>query len=85
MSLLLILFFFFFSPNVHSSVILDFPDGSVVKKPSAVQETQIWSLGQEVPLEEGMATHSSILALTLPWTEEPGRLPFIRLSRVGHN
>ena len=40
----------------------------------AVQETQITSLGQEDPLEEEMATHSSILAWRTPWREEPGRL-----------
>ena len=37
-----------------------------------MQETQIWSLGREDPLEEEMATHSSILAWEIPWTEEPG-------------
>ena len=41
------------------------------------QETLVQSLGQEDPLEEGMATHSSILAWITPWTEEPGRLPSI--------
>ena len=39
-----------------------------------MQETQVQSLGQKDPLEEGMATHSSILAWEIPWTEEPGRL-----------
>jgi len=39
-----------------------------------MQDTQIRSLGEEDPLEEGMATHSSILAWRIPWTEEPGRL-----------
>ena len=39
-----------------------------------MQEIQVRSLGQEDPLEEGMATHSSILAWRIPWTEEPGRL-----------
>ena len=41
---------------------LDFPGGSVVKNPPAMQQTQVLSLGQEDPLEKGMATHSSILA-----------------------
>ena len=45
-----------------------------VKNPPAMQETQVWSLGQEDPLQEGMATHSSILAWGFPWTEEPGGL-----------
>ena len=40
----------------------------------AVKETQVWSLGQEEPLEKGMATYSSILAWRIPWTEEPGGL-----------
>ena len=45
-----------------------------VKNPPAMQETQVPSLGQEDSLEKGMATHSSILAWRIPWTEEPGRL-----------
>ena len=48
-----------------------------LKNQPALQELQEWwvrSLGQEDPLEEGMATHSSILAWTIPWTEEPGGL-----------
>ena len=45
-----------------------------VKNLSAMQETQVRSLGQEDPLEEGMATHSNILAWRIPWTEEPGGL-----------
>ena len=45
----------------------------------------VQSLGQEDPLEEGMATHSDILAWRIPWTEEPGRLPSIGLQRVGHD
>ena len=46
----------------------------LVKKPPAVRETQLRSLGREDPLEKGMATHSSILAWRIPWTEEPGGL-----------
>ena len=46
----------------------------LVKNLSARQETQVQSLGQEDPLEKGMATHSSILAWRIPWTEEPGVL-----------
>ena len=45
---------------------------------------QVRSLGQEDPLEEGMATHSSILAWRIPWTEELGGLQFIGSHRVGH-
>ena len=48
-------------------------------------ETQIQSLGQEDPLEKEMATHSSILAWKIPWTEEPGRLQSMRSHRVRHN
>ena len=46
----------------------------MVKNLPAVQETQYQSLGQEDALEKGMATHSSVLAWKIPWTEEPGEL-----------
>ena len=46
----------------------------MVKNPPAMQEMQVRSLGQEAPLEKGMATHSSILAWRIPRTEEPGGL-----------
>ena len=46
----------------------------MVKNLPAVPETQVQSLGQKDPLKKGMATHSSILAWEIPWTEEPGRL-----------
>ena len=62
-----------------------FPGGSVVKNPPAKQETWVWSLGQEDPLEKEIAIHSSILAWEIPWTEEPGGLQFMRLQRVGHD
>ena len=45
----------------------------MVKNLPAMQEAQVWSLGQEDPLEKGMATHSSILAWRIPWAEEPGQ------------
>ena len=51
----------------------------------AVQETQVRSLGQEDPLEKGMATHSSILAWKISWTEEPGGLPSMGSQRVRHD
>ena len=57
----------------------------MVKNPPAVQEMQVGSLGWEDPLEKGMATHSSILAWKIPWTEEPGGLQSIGLQRVGHS
>ena len=50
----------------------DFPGGSVVRNPLAVQETWVRSLGQEDPMEKEKATHSHILAWEIPWTEEPG-------------
>jgi len=50
-----------------------------------MQETRFGSLGQEDPLEKEMATHSSILAWRIPWTEEPGGLQFMGLQRVGDN
>ena len=49
------------------------------------EEVQVWSLGWEVPLEEGMATHSSILAWRIPWTEGPGGLQSMGSQRVGHH
>ena len=49
-----------------------FPGGSAIKNPTAVQEMWVSSLRQEDPLEEGMVTHSSILAGKMPWTEEMG-------------
>ena len=71
-----------------------FPGGSEDKESAcnagdlnlpAMQETWVRTLGQKDPLEEGMATHSSILAWRIPWTEEPGRLQSIGLHRVGHD
>ena len=59
------------------------PGGSVVKNLPAKQETRVWSLGQEDPLEKEMVTLSSILAWKIPWTEEPGRLQPMRSLRVG--
>ena len=53
---------------------LGFPGGSVGKNPPTTQETWVQSLGWDDTLEEKMATHSSILAWKVPWTEEPGRL-----------
>ena len=46
----------------------------IVKNLPAMQETQVQPLGWEDPLEKGMATHSSVLAWRIPWTEEPGKL-----------
>ena len=57
----------------------------MVKNLPAMQEMGVQFLGQEDPLEKEMATHSSILAWRLPWTEEPGRLQSMGSQRVGHN
>ena len=50
-----------------------------------MRETQVWSLGQEDPLEKEMATHSSTLTWRIPWKEEPGGLQSKRSQRVGHD
>ena len=57
----------------------------MVKNLPAMQETWVQSLGQEVSLEKRMATHSSILAWEIPWTEELGGLQSMESQRVGHN
>ena len=57
----------------------------MVKNLPAVQETWVLSRGQEDPLEKEMATHSSILAWRIPWTEEFGGLQSVGLQRVRHN
>ena len=56
-----------------------------VKNLAAMWETWVPSLGWEDPLEKGMATHSSILAWRIPWTEETGGLQSIGLQKVRHN
>ena len=67
------------------SKVKGFPGGSVVNNPPARQERRVPSLGQEDPLEKEMATHSSIFAWEIPWTEEPGGLQSMGSQRVGHN
>ena len=57
----------------------------MVKNLPIMQETQVWFLGWEGPLEKGMAIHSSILAWRIPWTEEPGGLQSMAWQRVRHN
>ena len=57
----------------------------MVMNPPATQETQVRSVGREDPLEKEMATHSSILAWRIPWTEEPGGLQSMESQRVRHN
>ena len=50
-----------------------------------IQETWVQSRGQEDPLKKGMATHTSVVAWRIPWTEEPGRLQSMGSKRVGHD
>ena len=57
----------------------------MVKNLPSMQETLVQPLGQEDPLEKGMATHSSILAWRIPWTEAPGGLQSMGSQRIGHN
>ena len=66
-------------------IVMGFPGGSVVKNLPVMQETKVRSLGWEDPLEDGVATHSSLLAWETQWTERPGRLQSTGLQRVGHD
>ena len=77
----------FSTPTVwfNSWWFLGFPGASVVRNPSVMQKTWVWSLGQEDAQEKGMATHSSTLAWRLSWTEEPGGLQSMGLQRVGYD
>ena len=71
-----------------NTLFVGFPGGSVVKIHLPMQETQetrVGSLGQEDPLEEGMATHSIILPWKIPCTEEPGGLQSMGSQRVRHD
>ena len=73
------------SSSEGSISFLDFLVAQWVKNLPAVQESQVRSLGQEDPLQKGMATHSSNLAWRIPWTEEPGGLQSMGSQRVGHD
>ena len=68
------------SPIGKSSLV-----AQTIKNLPAMQETGVRYLSWEAPLEEGMATHSSILAWRIPWTEEPGGLPSMGLQIVAHD
>ena len=57
----------------------------MVKNLPVMQETWLQFLGWEDPLEKGVVPHSRVLAWRIPWTEEPGRLQFVALQRVGHD
>ena len=73
-------YFVIISKNNGASLV-----AQMVKDLPAMRKTQVQSLGREDPLEEDMATHSSIFAQRIPWTDEPGRLQSIGSQRVGHN
>ena len=70
--------------SISNHSLVGFPGGSDDKE-SALLETQVWSLGWEEPLEKRIATHSSILAWGIPWTEEPGGLQFTGSQRVRYD
>ena len=63
---------------------MGFPVAQTVKNLPATRETWVQSLGQEDPMEKGMATHSNVLAWRTLWTDEPGRLQSMGSQRVGH-
>ena len=67
------------------TILNNFLVAQVIKNLPAMQETRIQSLGREDPPEEKMATHFSILAWEILWTEEPGRLQFLPSRRVRHD
>ena len=74
--------------NANLRCMEGFPGGSVIKKKKihlSMQEIQVGSPSWEDPLEKEMATHSSILACEIPWTEEPGRLQSMGSQRVKHD
>ena len=80
----------FYLPKMYDYVIFTYlaimyRGDSVVKNLSAMQETQVQTLGRENPLDEEMATHSSILAWGILWTEEPGGLQSTGSHRVGYS
>ena len=77
------------SPEEGIGYPLQYPWASLVaqmvKNLPAMRDTRVRSLGWEDSMETGMATHSSILACRVPWTEEPGRLQSMSSQRVGHD
>ena len=70
----------------HIEILIEiFLVAQMVKNLPATQETWVRSLGQEDPLEKGMAIHSSILAWRIPCMQKPDRLQFVESQRVGHD
>ena len=74
-----------YTPFPNSFSIVSYSSGSDCKESAAMQQTWVPSLGEEDLLEKGMATHSSILASRIPWTEEPGGLQSMGTQRVWHD
>ena len=71
--------------NITAVLLRSFLVAQMVQNLPAMWETWVRSLGQEDPLEKGMATHSSILAWRIPWTEDPGGLQSMGSQRVRHD
>ena len=71
--------------NLYLQEPMGFSDGSEIKNLPAMQETQVRSLGQDDTLEEGLASHSSILAWRISWTEKPCTVQPMGLKRVRHD
>ena len=78
-------FWLFIVLSVNKVILRRLPVGSVGKELPGKQESHVQSLSQEGLLEKGMATHSSILAWRIPWTEEPDGLQSMGSQRVGHD
>ena len=72
------------SPSLPLVIHMSYTPTQRVKNLPAVHEAQVQSLAQEDLLKKAMATHSTILAWKIPWTEEPGRLQFMGLQRIGY-
>ena len=70
---------------VDLQTLMSFLVAQTVKRLPTMQETWVWSLGQEDLLETAMATHSSTLSWKIPWTKEPGRLQSMGSQRVRHD
>ena len=77
--------FYLAGPELCPFIINQSLVGQRVKRLPAMRETRVQSLGREDPLEKAMATHSSILAWRIPWTEEPGRLQSTGSQKVRHD
>ena len=86
----IIILCFVFSPEIYDKYEVTpscyltgaFLVAQMVKNLPVMQQTQVQSLGQENPVEKGMATHSSILAWRIPWTKEPGGIQSMGLQRI---